>query len=215
MAYYTRAYNALDLIHAKDMDKPCDCQSCDRRYQHDPKKGNTVELCNTCLVNERRFAAKQKCVDYKGGKCERCGYDKSLRALSFHHKDPSKKAFAIAGSHTRSWKALKTEVDKCLLLCANCHMEEHGLLEKTLIRATIVTLNGMVEPADLYKYTVRGSTDYQWNNKDFQKKIGTGASTTRTTFGRVAHVRVTTKYITELMKAGYTVYYGWKNWNNR
>lgn len=70
---------------------------------------------------------KQKCVDYKGGKCEKCGYCKSLNALDFHHTDPDEKDFQIGGSR-RSWETVRSELDKCLLLCANCHREEHEKL---------------------------------------------------------------------------------------
>ncbi|QTO46333.1 hypothetical protein [Burkholderia latens] len=75
---------------------------------------------------------KEMAVEYKGGKCERCGYEKCLKALQFHHTDPSKKDFGIAESgHTRSFEKMKIELDKCLLLCANCHCEEHARLDET------------------------------------------------------------------------------------
>jgi hypothetical protein len=101
------------------------CKHCGRIYLYVRKKGHTKEKCNSCSVNQRRFSLKIKCVDYKGGKCEQCGYNKSLRALSFHHIDPLKKDFQISGSHCKSWKSIQIELDKCLLLCANCHMEKH------------------------------------------------------------------------------------------
>jgi len=65
-------------------------------------------------------------VEYGGACCQMCGYKKCMRALSFHHKDPSKKDFGLsARGLTRSWKKTKAELDKCILLCANCHMEVH------------------------------------------------------------------------------------------
>lgn len=80
---------------------------------------------NNTLTKIRR-TLKQRLVDYKGGKCERCGYDTCIDALEFHHKDPTNKDFQIS-SNVRSipWEKLKAEVDKCVLLCANCHREEH------------------------------------------------------------------------------------------
>ena len=71
-----------------------------------------------------RNNVKQKAVDYKGGCCQRCGYSKSLRALHFHHKDPSQKDFNITGG-TKSFEHIKKELDKCELLCSNCHCEVH------------------------------------------------------------------------------------------
>lgn len=67
---------------------------------------------------------------YKGGKCEKCGYSKSINALQFHHKIPSNKEFAISKNITLSKFNMENyykEVDKCELLCANCHFEEHDV----------------------------------------------------------------------------------------
>lgn len=55
-----------------------------------------------------------------------CGYKKCTRALVFHHLDPKKKEFGLSERGlTRSWEKIKLEIDKCVLLCANCHMEIH------------------------------------------------------------------------------------------
>jgi hypothetical protein len=65
---------------------------------------------------------------YKGGCCQICGYDKCVRALSFHHLDAFHKDFNIGGK-SKSWNTIQSELDKCILLCANCHAEVHaGLL---------------------------------------------------------------------------------------
>lgn len=72
---------------------------------------------------------KQKAVEYKGGKCIVCGYNKCQRALEFHHLRD--KLFSI-GSHVgpKNWVAVKEELDKCILVCGNCHMEiEDGLIK--------------------------------------------------------------------------------------
>lgn len=63
---------------------------------------------------------------YKGSKCTICGYNKCQRALSFHHLNPKKKDFGLSVKGlTRSEDKVKKEIDKCVLLCANCHMEVH------------------------------------------------------------------------------------------
>lgn len=55
-----------------------------------------------------------------------CGYSKCIAALDFHHTDPSKKDFGISsGGYTRSFEKIKDELDKCILVCANCHRELH------------------------------------------------------------------------------------------
>ena len=66
-------------------------------------------------------------VSYKGGCCQVCGYDRCIEALEFHHLDPSQKDFGISKKgYTRSWEKVKEEVEKCILLCANCHREAHA-----------------------------------------------------------------------------------------
>lgn len=72
----------------------------------------------------KRRALREQAVTYKGGKCEICGYNKCLSALEFHHPDPLNKEFNISDRIT-SFEAIRAELDKCHLLCANCHREVH------------------------------------------------------------------------------------------
>lgn len=75
----------------------------------------------------RAKGRKEELVRLKGGKCEHCGYDKCLRALSFHHRNPEEKKYALDMSNSIKipWKEVLTEVEKCDLLCMNCHAEIH------------------------------------------------------------------------------------------
>ena len=69
---------------------------------------------------------KEELIAYKGGKCEICGYNKCIAALEFHHINPEEKDFAISNSNIyKNIEALKQEIDKCMLVCANCHRELH------------------------------------------------------------------------------------------
>ncbi len=78
-------------------------------------------------VYARRKKVREMAVAYKGGKCERCGYDRCIDALEFHHIDPTVKEFNISSKgYTRSWERVKVELDKCMILCANCHRETHS-----------------------------------------------------------------------------------------
>jgi hypothetical protein len=79
------------------------------------------------LQQHRGKSRKLKLLEILGGACGICGYRKNYSALTFHHKDPSKKLFGIdlRQCSNRSWKVLKTEVAKCSLLCHNCHNELH------------------------------------------------------------------------------------------
>ena len=93
------------------------------------KGGSPYSHCKDCIaanVLKRTREYKLKCLEYKGGKCERCGYDKHPSALQFHHLDPQVKEFGISARKTKQFDdATKLELDKCQLLCANCHAEEH------------------------------------------------------------------------------------------
>jgi len=65
--------------------------------------------------------------EYKGGKCMICGYTKYPGSLDFHHLDPKQKEFGISvRGLTRSWEKIRKEIDKCILVCANCHREIHA-----------------------------------------------------------------------------------------
>ncbi|OGE65884.1 hypothetical protein A3H85_02420 [Candidatus Daviesbacteria bacterium RIFCSPLOWO2_02_FULL_40_8] len=81
------------------------------------------------MTNVRRRRLKNLMINYKGGKCQVCGYDRCLGALSFHHIDPEQKSFKLSMDELyRSWKVIIKELDKCHLLCANCHQEVHASL---------------------------------------------------------------------------------------
>lgn len=86
--------------------------------------------CSKCASEataKRRKKLKLKAVEYKGSCCSICNYDKCIDALEFHHLDPSKKDFGISKhGYTRSWEKVKNELDKCILVCSNCHKEIHS-----------------------------------------------------------------------------------------
>lgn len=86
---------------------------------------------NIAAVAKRRKRVKQMAIERMGGRCQICGYCRCENALDFHHKDESLKKFGISDKgYTRSWKAVRQEVDKCYLLCSNCHREAHaGVLQ--------------------------------------------------------------------------------------
>ena len=83
------------------------------------------EYIKQAVIRRRKKLIDQS-VAYKGGCCAVCGYKKCNRALTFHHIDPNTKGFGISQKGiTRSWERIRTEIDKCVLVCANCHAEIH------------------------------------------------------------------------------------------
>ena len=87
------------------------------------------------VVADYRRRMKARAVEYKGGKCEECGYSKCQPALEFHHRDPSKKDFRLSAGNSWSWVKIQPELDKCTLLCATCHREAHFKLKMLTLAA--------------------------------------------------------------------------------
>lgn len=93
----------------------CKCKDSNHRiqnYQSQQKRGI-----------ERKLAF----IKDKGGQCEICGYKKNMAALCFHHINPKEKRISLdlRSFSNNNIKILSEEVNKCQLLCANCHAETH------------------------------------------------------------------------------------------
>ena len=103
-------------------------------HRKDARGSFRCPRCNVERVAQRRRSVKQILVAEAGGACTLCGYDRCARALAFHHVNPASKAFGLAvGGVARSLAKARLEAAKCVLLCANCHMEvETGLRSITL-----------------------------------------------------------------------------------
>lgn len=111
--------------------RTCTCRVCGKEFQYDRSKrnGQTATRCGKCGVQKFRKNQKLKSVEYKGGKCAICGYNKSVEALDFHHIDPTQKSFGLGGT-TKAWHIVQAELDKTILLCANCHREVEAGITK-------------------------------------------------------------------------------------
>lgn len=95
-------------------------------YKHPKFK---CKKCFNHIRNLRLRKIKQQCVDYKGGKCVMCSYNKYIGAIDFHHLDPTQKDFGIARNQKNFGESHKKELDKCIALCSNCHRIEHERLK--------------------------------------------------------------------------------------
>ena len=74
---------------------------------------------------DRWIQRKKDAIVYKGGKCIKCGYNKHQEVLEFHHCDPSKKDCDWKKMRLKNWEKILKELDKCVLVCSNCHKEKH------------------------------------------------------------------------------------------
>ena len=76
---------------------------------------------------EKRYGeSKQIMRELKSNGCAICGYDECDEALDFHHANPKDKKFPVNSNNNRSNSIFAEEVNKCILLCANCHRKVHA-----------------------------------------------------------------------------------------
>lgn len=103
------------------------CKYCNKEFYQERRPNATQ--CPSCAVSKRRWKNKLKYVELKGGKCQKCGYDKHPGALQFHHLED--KQFQLNGNSLLiKEEKILPELAKCELLCANCHAIEHSNFER-------------------------------------------------------------------------------------
>lgn len=76
-------------------------------------------------ANNVNRSRKRMIVDHFGDKCHDCGNTYHQCVYEFHHLDPTQKD--VNPSRALSWKEEKmwTEINKCIMLCSNCHKIRH------------------------------------------------------------------------------------------
>lgn len=109
------------------------CAKCNQEF-FPKKQAKTRRYCYDCVPEEAyengatlRKLIKHWALNYKGAKCQCCGYDKCDDALEFHHINQEEKDFSISDRDIKlDWDSIKAELDKCILVCSNCHREIHA-----------------------------------------------------------------------------------------
>ena len=86
------------------------------------------------MKREDRRKKREYLKTYKINKgCSVCGYNEIPEALEFDHVDRTQKRIKMSRAHQYSWRYIMEEMEKCVVLCANCHrkktMEEKDYLE--------------------------------------------------------------------------------------
>jgi AraC-like DNA-binding protein len=71
-----------------------------------------------------RYAKKLKAINHLGGFCSKCGEDNFFK-LTFHHKE--NKEYKLSEIKEYRWSIIEKEINKCDLLCHNCHREHHHI----------------------------------------------------------------------------------------
>lgn len=115
------------------MKKCIRCNQCKELSEYHKHGNSLYGECKICMNSRnagRMMRNKLAAINAKGGCCERCGYDRNPKALEFHHKEPDKKDYTVAKLKNASLPKILKEIEKCLLLCSNCHKEVHDELWK-------------------------------------------------------------------------------------
>jgi hypothetical protein len=97
------------------------------RYRSDRDKYGPCKACNrdaAARARKRRTELLAKIKLERG--CEVCGYRRCAWSLDFHHRDPGEKSFSVgAVNRGRTLAVVLAEVEKCDVICRNCHGELH------------------------------------------------------------------------------------------
>ena len=104
-------------------------------------RGEHVQNVKALIMSELdkkkdKKTKRQKAIDYLGGKCIICGYNKYYGSIDLHHLDPSKKDSNFSSLRGWSWKKIKKEIINCVPLCKTCHGEVHGGIIKISLNNT-------------------------------------------------------------------------------
>lgn len=121
------------------MDVELFCLNCNKKLVGNQTKYCCKDCSNKALdnydrekaqiaQNKKRLQRKLFLLEKHNFMCSKCGYNKNLSALEFHHIDPETKSFTIDGRNltSRSIESIFLEAEKCIVLCANCHRELHN-----------------------------------------------------------------------------------------
>ena len=143
--------------------------------------------CKSCFssLTCRRFNAKKlAAVKYLGGNCMLCKKTYPAQVFNFHHRDPSTKKFEWTKLRLQSIKTIIEELDKCDLLCANCHVIEHSgtknwtNLDKDVERFLLELSNGgnkLYKPVKLeisILQCLNCDNEFEIQNSNLQRRSG-------------------------------------------
>lgn len=111
--------------------KPYCCTRCGTTDEDDfyksTKQKSKCKKCHTMEVHQNKRELKVRAVQYLGGKCSDCGAEFNPWVFDFHHRDPTEKEWSWGDVRTSNWEKIKEEIDKCDLLCSNCHRTRHHI----------------------------------------------------------------------------------------
>ena len=101
-----------------------------QEYREATKESRAIQRAGYYQANKDRLIQENKLrmwirrmdiICHLGGKCVKCGYFEHLDALEVDHVTPGQKALTSPRLISKPWAIVVEELDKCQLLCANCH----------------------------------------------------------------------------------------------
>lgn len=129
--YWAKKFGLKSKAYARN--QPYYCKYCGEtkaknfvKMSHNRRNKSCCKKCHSKRAVERLRRNKKLAVEYKGSKCQRCGYDRCIGALVFHHRDPKQKDPDFNKMRCWNFEKVRKELDKCELLCSNCHAEVHN-----------------------------------------------------------------------------------------
>ena len=106
----------------------CSRKCCKKISDEKYYEKNRLTLNKKMRENHRKRIDKFISTYKKGKSCSLCGYNKHYEILQFHHKEPSEKSFEITLHKIakKTQEEIKKEMNKCILICPNCHFLLHS-----------------------------------------------------------------------------------------
>ena len=127
-------YKAKSTVSKKN--KHQNCLHCQKKLNGKQRKYCSNKCKFDYLGNDTSYQAqrhraikrKLELIKIFGNQCQKCGYNKNLSSLCFHHKIESEKNFTLTARNITNfgWQTILDEAEKCELLCSNCHNEHHN-----------------------------------------------------------------------------------------
>ena len=114
-----RKMNKLCIVCGKDVDADSDKATCKSCYEQ-----------GLAWRRIQQRSMKQRCVEYLGGRCVYCLIESTCYSIyDFDHRDPSYKSagLSVLIRDNSNWDVIKQELDKCDLVCSNCHRIRHAI----------------------------------------------------------------------------------------
>ena len=103
------------------------CVRCGTKLTGNQTKYCKISCKTATAIDIRRRIFKENAIVYLGGSCADCGFSGHPAAFHFHHANSENKLFRLSGMYRYNWeRAVVPELDKCILLCANCHGIRHS-----------------------------------------------------------------------------------------